>query len=601
MKNTHPFFFFFFFIETLQNSHKILIAQAFLTLICLHNLIKFIFFEAPTTSSDTTTTMVTKQPQNAAEFIDKIVCNETDLNENEMKQFNIDDDSKILLIKQNGEFSAIGTKCSHYGALLSTGALGEGRVRCPWHGACFNIKTGDIEDFPGQDSIPCFKVNVIKGQVNVRAKRSDLTSLKRVKDMVRRDKNNDQTFIVIGGGPSGGICVETLRQQGFTGRIVMVCKEDYLPYDRVKVSKAMDFDIEKSQYRNKEFYEEYGIEAMTGVEATKIDSAEKTVSLSNGYIIKYDKVYVASGSSARKLQIPGSELENVVTMRNYTDSKFVNSQLSPEKHVVCLGLSFISLEAAAYCVNKVAKVTVVGRDAVPLRQSFGSEVGKRIQELFESNKIEFVLNSGIKRCIDTNGILTEVELNNGEILKCDICIMGTGSTLNTKFLETSAVQLNKNGSIDTNLYLQSNIPEIYAGGDIANASVYSIGQRLATIGHYPLAQYHGRMAAINMVKGNTEEMKAVPYFWTQLFGKSFRYSGHGEPHETQIIGSLEDLKFVAVYYDKEGNVCGMSSCQRDPIVSQYAELQARGKSLTKSQLASASDPFAWTALITTSK
>lgn len=509
-----------------------------------------------------------------------------------MKQFELDDDSKVLVVKQNGIISAIGTKCSHYGALLSTGALSEGRVRCPWHGACFNIRTGDIEDFPGQDSIPCYKVNVDKGKVRVRAKKSDLQANKRVKDMVKRDPNNDKTFVVIGGGPSGGICVETLRQEGFTGRIVLVCKETCLPYDRIKVSKAMDFDIRKAEYRTAEFYDDYGIETMLNIEATKVSSEEKTVTLSNGYVIKFDKLYVATGSKARKLRIPGADLKNVVTMRNHEDAAYVVSQLGPDKHVVCLGLSFIGLEAAAYCVKKAAKVTVVGRDTIPLRHSFGPEVGKRIMDLFESEGIDFKMESGIKRCIDTDGVLTAVELNDGTILQCDVCIMGTGSSPYTEFLADSGLHLNKDGSIDTNVFLQTSQSDIYVGGDIANAPVFSIANNLASIGHYPLAQYHGHIAAKNMVNGNQTALKAVPFFWTVLFGKSFRYSGYGAPHETRIIGSLEDLKFVAIYLNEEGNVCGMASCQRDPIVAQFAELQSQGKSIHKLELSS-EDPFAW--------
>lgn len=92
------------------------------------------------------------------DYVEGVVCKQEDINENEMKLLPLGDDGKILLVKQKGELHAIGTKCTHYGALLHTGALGEGRVRCPWHGACFNIKTGDIEDYPGLDSLPCYKV-----------------------------------------------------------------------------------------------------------------------------------------------------------------------------------------------------------------------------------------------------------------------------------------------------------------------------------------------------------------------------------------------------------------------------------------------------------
>lgn len=522
------------------------------------------------------------------------MCDEGDIGENEMKQYELDDDAKVLVVKQNGVISAIGTKCSHYGALLSTGTLSEGRVRCPWHGACFNLKTGDIEDFPGQDSIPCYKVNIEQGKVRVRAKRSDLIANKRVKDMVKRDPNNKITYAIIGGGPSGGICAETLRQEGFTGRIIMVCSEQALPYDRVKLSKAMDSELQKIEYRSKEFYNEYGIEVLQGYTATKVSPESKVVFLTGtGESFKYDKLYIATGSKPRKPNIPGADLKNVVTLRDFADASHIISQVSPEKHVVCLGLSFIGLESAAYLCKKVAKVTIVGRDTVPLRQSFGPEIGARIRRMFEAEGVEFRMQNGIKRCIDTNGILTAVELTDGTEIKCDICIMGTGSTLNTEFLKDSGIEINTNGSIDTNVFLQTNIPDIYAGGDIANAPVFSTGNNLATIGHYPLAQYHGHIAGKNMA-GNETALKAVPYFWTVIFGKSFRYSGYGTPHETRIIGSLDDLKFVAIFLNKDGNVCGMASCQRDPIVSQFAELQAQGKSIHKLDLDGSSDPFAWT-------
>lgn len=428
--------------------------------------------------------------------------------------------------------------------------------------------------------------------MRVRARKSDLQANKRLKDMVKRNPNNDETFVVIGGGPSGGICVETLRQEGFTGRIVLVCKENGLPYDRIKLTKAMDVELSKIEYRTDDFYDEYGIEAMKGVEATKVNSAEKTVTLSNGYIIKYDKLYIATGSKARKPNIPGADLKNVVIVREFTDSAYINSNLSPDKHVVCLGLSFIGLEAAAYLVKKAAKVTVVGRDTVPLRYSFGPEIGERIKRMFEAEGIEFRMQNGIKKCIGENGVLNAVELTDGTQIKCDICVMGTGSSLYTDFLKNSGINLNEDGSIDTDLYLQSNVSDIYVGGDIANAPVYSIGNELATIGHYPLAQYHGNIAGKNMA-GNKTELKAVPYFWTQLFGKSFRYSGCGTPHETRIIGSLDELKFVAVFFDKSGNVCGMASCQKDPIVSQFAELRSQGKSLNKFDFEGIAEPFEW--------
>lgn len=207
-------------------------------------------------------------------------------------------DSKVLIVKQNGKISAIGTKCSHNDAPLVTGALGEGRIRCSWHGACFSVATGDIEDFPGLDSIPCYKVRVEKGQVFVRAKKSELQSNKRTLPMAKRDLHDSRVFVVIGGGPSGATSVENLRVEGFTGRIILLCSENVLPYDRVKLSKA--FDAEPALLRSQQFYDDNHIEVMCGVAATSLNTQDKVISTSKGDNIKYDKVFIATGSSARR-------------------------------------------------------------------------------------------------------------------------------------------------------------------------------------------------------------------------------------------------------------------------------------------------------------
>lgn len=133
--------------------------------------------------------------------------------------------------------------------------------------------------------------------VKVRAKRGELETSKRTKPMAKYDARDSQSIVVIGGGPSGATCVETLRQEGYTGRLTLVCKENCLPYDRVKVSKTMDFEIEKAEFRTAQFYEENGIEVLRGIEATGVDVTNKTVALSNGNTINYDRLYIATGVS----------------------------------------------------------------------------------------------------------------------------------------------------------------------------------------------------------------------------------------------------------------------------------------------------------------
>lgn len=517
------------------------------------------------------------------EYVEDVVCKEADVKENEMKVYDLKDAGKVLLIKQNGKISALGTKCTHYGAPLDKSALADGRIRCQWHGACFNIATGDIEDFPGLDSLPCYKVTIVDENVKVKALKKELETNKRVKHMVRQNECDEESFVVVGGGPAGATCVETLRQEGFAGKITLVCKENALPYDRIKVSKALDVTIDKLQLRDEEFYLNNGINVLKNTAAISIDTNNNEVALSNGTKLHFDKLFVATGSKALKAKVPGADLNNVLVLRNYNDAEYLLTQLDNTKQVVVLGSSFIALETAASCVSKVNKLTLIARGDSLLEASFGSRIGNAIKTLFEEKGINFVMQSGIKRCVDGgNGSIGSVELIDGTILQADVCVMGVGSGLNTEFLKGSNIEVEGNGTIEVDDYLRTNNCHIFAGGDIAKAPVWSHDNMKTAIGHYPLAHMHGRIAALNMMDKKVP-LKTVPFFWTMLFGKGYRYAGHGRYDDIIYNGNVEEHKFVA-YYLKDDKVIAISSCGLDPIVSQFAELLHQGKSLYRKDI-----------------
>ncbi|CAH2051876.1 unnamed protein product, partial [Iphiclides podalirius] len=536
--------------------------------------------------------------ESSSQYVESVVCKANDLKENEMKVFDIGEEGKVLLVKQKGEFSAVGTKCTHYGAPLVSGALGDGRVRCPWHGACFNLKTGDIEDFPGFDSLPCYQVTVTeKGEVKVRAKINDLKSNKRTKEMGMASPCDESTVVIVGGGPSGATCAETLRSGGFKGRITIVAKENYLPYDRIKVSKMGTVtDIEKLQVRSQEYYQEANIDIIKGVEATKLDTEGKLVHLSNGTKLRYSAVYLATGCKPRVPDIPGIDLRNIFTVRNFEDSVNIIQSIGAEKDkdVVVLGLSFIGLEAAASCVQAAKSMTVVGKDSEPLGQVFGPEIGGSLRRLFEEKNVKFHFGTTIARCNGEGGAIKSVELANGTTLPADVLILGVGTTYYTDFLKESGVEMRPNGAVVVTDRLETSVKNVYAGGDIAHAPVYAQGGEPMSIGHVGLAQYHGQVAGLNIMKKETP-LKTVPYFWTMLFGKSIRFAGCGKPASTQIEGDVEALKFVMFFFDKSDKVIAVASCMRDPVVSQFAELLFQGRSLYKKDLKD--DPFAWTKVV----
>ncbi|XP_063541619.1 apoptosis-inducing factor 3 [Cydia strobilella] len=533
--------------------------------------------------------------ESTSNYVESVVCNQDDLKDNEMKVFDIGDEGKVLLVKQKGEFSALGTKCTHYGAPLVSGALGDGRIRCQWHGACFNIKTGDIEEFPGFDSLPCYKVTVTeKGEVKVRAKISDLKSNKRIKDLGSPCTADGSSVVIVGGGPSGATCAETLRAEGYRGRITIVAREHFLPYDRIKVSKiGTATDIEKLQARTQEYYNGSNIHVIKGTEAIKVEPDAKLVHLSNGSKLSYTSLYLATGSKPRVIDVPGIDLKNIFTVRDFQDSMDILNALGEggDKNVVVLGLSFIGLEIASSCVKKAKSMTVVGKDDAPLGLVFGKEIGQSLQKLFEENGVTFHFQTTIVKCNGENGVIKSVELANGTTLQADMLILGVGTTYYTDFLRDTGIALQPNGAVNVNDKLETNIKHIYAGGDIAYAPVYSYENKQMSIGHIGLAQYHGRVAALNILKREAP-LRTVPYFWTMVFGKSIRYAGCGRSASTMIDGDIAGLKFVIFFFDEKDKVIAVASCMRDPVVSQFAEYLHQGKSLYRKDLKD--DAFAWT-------
>uniref|UniRef100_A0A023F2K3 Putative apoptosis-inducing factor 3 n=1 Tax=Triatoma infestans TaxID=30076 RepID=A0A023F2K3_TRIIF len=500
------------------------------------------------------------------------------------------DGGTVLLIKQNGKIYAIGTHCTHSEAPLETGALGNGRVRCPWHGACFNIKTGDIEDFPGLDSLPSYKVEIDSlGGVKVHAKK---TYLKRIKNMSRRDPNNDTTFVIIGGGPAGQVCAETLRQEGFTGRLILVSADLFPPYDRIKLSKNFGFTIDQIKLRPDAFYKEYDIELILSTKAVNLDTKQKLLTLSNEKKLNYSSLFIATGSIPRKLTVPGSDLRNIFTLHSLSDAKEINKVLTSKSQVVILGASFIGMEAATCCkrVCSEGSVTVVGRNAVPFSESLGELVGKRIGQMFTEQGVKILVNVTIDHLEGDGTTVTTVVLTDGTSIPADVVIVGIGSIYDSDFLINSGVALNENGSIPVSKFLETNCAGIFAGGDVAQAPVFAAGGKSVTVAHWGLAHYHGRIAALNMMS-QAAPLKSVPFFWTSLFGKSFRYVGHTTSHDDTVIGgNLENLEF-ACYYCKADQVVAVTTVGVDPLAAQYAEFIYNGNTLHKKVVIE--NPLSW--------
>ncbi|XP_043910294.1 apoptosis-inducing factor 3-like isoform X2 [Protopterus annectens] len=515
----------------------------------------------------------------------KEVCLETDMQDGEMREVEMNE-QKVLLVKINGSFSAVGSKCTHYGAPLIKGALIGHRVRCPWHGACFNVKTGDIEDYPGLDSLPCFKVKVENGKVLVTANKLALENSKRVKTMTPRDPHCSSTVLILGGGPAGLVCAETLRQEGYLGKIILATKEDNLPYDRTKLSKAMNMKTESILLRPGDFFAAHDIEVWTDKEAVAVNTSKKMVKFKDGSVQQYDQLLIATGSRPNKLKCSGADLENVL-LRTPDDANKIH-ELSSKKNVLILGSSFIGMEVAAYLSDKAASVCVVGSSKVPFQAVLGSDIGSTVMKMLEEHGVKFYMENTIKELKGQNGKVKEAILKSGTVLPVDVVLTGIGVAPESAFLSGSGIHLDSKGFIIVDKHMQTNIQGVFAAGDVASFPLPLMNSKRVSIGHWQLALAQGRSAALNMLK-RKEVFNSVPFFWTSLLGKSIRYAGYGEGF-TEIImkGNPKEMKFLA-FYIREENVVAVSSMNFDPAVARIAEILASGKQISKAEAQSSEE------------
>jgi len=549
------------------------------------------FLTGPVSKSNTKK----KTSTSAERSIEGTVATVDELQDGEMKECSLGE-GKILLIKRNGEFHAIGNKCTHYGASLITGALCDNRIRCPWHGACFNIETGDIEDFPGLDSIPTYDVRVEGNDIIVRAPPALLKKPSVTQDMTRRYMEEQKVFVIIGGGCAGATCAETLRKEGFTGRIVMINRENHYAYDRPKLSKNMAIPLDKITLRSAEFYENFDIEILNGVQVTELDPDTKSVKLSDGSDITYDKCVIATGADPQRLRfIPGNDGANIYPLRTIEDAHTIYNVVDG-KNVLIVGSSFIGMETASCISKKASSITVIGMEKVPFERVLGLEIGEIMQRFHEINGVRFVMNAIVQEFVKQDNIVVSIKIKDGPELPCDVIILGAGVLPATDFVHNEKINKERDRSIIVNEFLNTGKDGLYAAGDIARYPFHLMDGKTVRIEHWGMAQIQGALVAKNMVHGDINKCLNIPFFWTTQYTKSLRYAGHALEYQRVIMDfgadplSYENPKFAA-YYINNGKVLAMCTMNRDPLCSQVAELLNKGITITEEMLDSSMDRF----------
>ena len=469
-------------------------------------------------------------------------------------------DEEVLLVRSGGDIFAVGAHCSHYHGPLAEGLVTGESVRCPWHHACFDLRTGEAERAPALSPIDCWTVEQRDGRIFVTQKREQpkprATAAKA--DMPGK-------IVIVGGGAAGFAAAEMLRRRGFGGSIVMVSNDAAPPVDRPNLSKdylAGSAPEDWLPLRPDDFYNQSKIDLRLATEVTVIDTKQRQVRCANGTSLDYDRLLLATGAEPVRLPVPAADLPHVHTLRSLADCRAIIADTTGAKRALVIGASFIGLEAAAALRSRNIEVHVVAPETRPMERVLGPQLGDFIRALHEEHGVVFHLGETVT-AFDGR----RATLKGGGTLETDVVVVGVGVRPRLALAEQAGLTMDHGVSVDA--YLRTSAPDIYAAGDIARWPDPHSGAAIR-VEHWVVAERQGQTAARNML-GAQERFDAVPFFWSQHYDVPINYVGHAEQwDEIAIDGSVAGRDCVLRYKSK-GRVLAVASIYRD-LDSLKAEL-----------------------------
>jgi NADPH-dependent 2,4-dienoyl-CoA reductase/sulfur reductase-like enzyme/nitrite reductase/ring-hydroxylating ferredoxin subunit len=467
----------------------------------------------------------------------------------------------VLAVRRGDEVLVVGARCTHYGAPLVEGLVVGESVRCPWHHACFSLRSGEVLKAPALNALDCYTVERTADRIRVTGKRGPAPA--------RTSRTQPASIVIVGAGAAGSAAAETLRQEGYAGTVTLVGEDPEIPYDRPNLSKdylAGTAPEEWIPLRSREFYREKRITLRTGTRVASIDVKARNVVLENGDKLSFGTLLLATGAQARRLPIPGADLPHVLTLRNLADSRALIARAKTAKHAVVIGAGFIGLEVAASLRTRGLDVHIVAPDARPLERILGAELADMIRAIHESHGVVFHLGKKPAAIQET-----EVVLSDGKVLPADLVVIGAGVVPETG-LATQA-GLTTDAGVKVNEYLQTGDPQIFAAGDIARWPDSHAGAPIR-VEHWAVAQRQGQTAARNML-GAAERFTAVPYFWSAHFDVTISYVGHAESWDRLVIDGDAQAHDCRVEYWQENRRLAVATVNRDRASLQAeAEMEA---------------------------
>ena len=478
----------------------------------------------------------------------------------------------VLLARRGDAIFAIGATCTHYGGPLAEGKLVEDTVRCPWHHACFSLRTGEPVGAPALNPVACWHVERTADTVRVTGKseRDPLAPSDEVRRGVTRTRAKahaanvvatsdraPEKIVIVGAGAAGNASAEMLRRLGYQGRITLLDAEPDTPYDRPNLSKdylAGNAPEEWIPLRPAGFHAEHDIDLVHDAQVSALDLPKREVQLASGATYPFDRLLLATGAEPVRLQLPGADRPHVHYLRSLSDSRAIIARAKTAKRAVVIGGSFIGLEVAAALRHREIEVHIAALEKLPLERVMGTDLARFVKALHEEHGVVFHLENTATAIGER-----DVTLGTGETIPADLVVIGVGVRPRTGLAERAGLAVDR--GVTVNEFLETSAPHVFAAGDIARYPDLYTGERIR-VEHWVHAQRQGQAAARNML-GLGWPYDDVPFFWSAHYDVSINYVGHAEQWDAIEVDGDPSARDVAVRFRRAGRTLAVASIFRD--------------------------------------
>ena len=368
---------------------------------------------------------------------------------------------------------------------------------------------------------------------------------------------DQQTFVIVGAGLAGAKAAETLRDEGFEGRIALLGAEAERPYERPPLSKDYlrgDSAREKAYVHPESFYGEREIELRTSSPVAEIDPFAREVVLETRDRIGYDRLLLATGAEPRRLAVPGAELDGVLYLRNLHDADGIGGRLGAGGKAVVVGAGWIGAEVAASAREKGHDVTIVHRSSVLLERVLGEQVGAIYRDIHTDHGVEVMAGAQLE-AFEGDRTVERVRLADGRTIECDFVVVGAGVTPRSGLAEAAGLEVDD--GIVVSERLETSAPGVFAAGDVANAAHPFYGRRIR-VEHWANALNQGPAAARSML-GSEAPYARLPYFFSDQYDVGMEYSGYAPSWDEVVFrGDPASREFIAFWLQGGCVVAGMN-------------------------------------------